>query len=164
MLLFAGMNYSLARSPPPGCPANESFCLRDVRRDGEAAPAPSPCGFARRSPRSARIPTLPTDGDRTEKTKPKAPAGFHLLRQSSPGQAVLSPLFATTGRCRQSREAPWILPSRAPPRHPSETLAVGKKKSDRRNKPISVLSYTKTSQREQTTQTCEHGRAHPAER
>lgn len=71
--MYYYLRYELFTRPlsSPGFLRSESFCLRDVWWDRDVAPSPFPLRI-----RSAPIPTLPTDGDRMEKTKPKASAGL----------------------------------------------------------------------------------------
>jgi len=113
-----------------------------------SGPVPFPCGFASHSPRSPPIPTLPADGDGPENNKTQGTSWINPLRQSSSGPSLFSRPFAAPGRCRQSGEALWILPSRAPRPVPPLRNA-GCEKSKRRNQPVPVLPHTVTPRREQ---------------
>lgn len=154
------LQYELFTHPlsSPGFPMNKSFCLRNVWWDGEVARSPFPCGFARRSPRSTRILTLPTGGDRTEKTKPKTPAGLICS-----DKAVLSNHYShnylqprpDAGSEQAEPRSPMDPAQQSPTALPLQN--AGCEKSNRRNTPVLVLSYTATPQREQTNKTHEHG-------
>lgn len=164
--MYYFLQYELFTRPlsSPGFPKNKSFCLRDVWWEGDVAWSSFPCGFARRGPGSAPALTLPTDGDRTEKRKPAAPAGLICSDKAVPGNRYphddLQPRADAGGERAEPR-------SPRDPTQPSPTAPplrnVGCEKGNRRNKPVSVLSYTRTLRREPTIQTCERGWAHRAE-
>lgn len=105
-------------------------------------PIPFPHGSVCRSP---------TDGDRTGKTKPKAPAALICSDKAVPGN-----------RYSHNYLQPWADAGRAP-RVPPSGQNTGRKKKQWENKPVSVLSHTIMPRREQTMKMCERGRAHRAE-